>query len=111
MYILDTNVVSELLKSDQADKNVVRWAQSVDASTLFISPITTMEIETGILRLNKDKSQQDILRKWFEEQVLITFSERIILIDQRVARVYRQHHIPDSKSDCDALIAASGITH
>jgi predicted nucleic acid-binding protein len=111
MYILDTNVVSELRKSDRADKNVVRWAQSVDASTLFISPITIMEIEIGILRLNKDKSQQEILRKWFEEQVLITFSERIIPIDQQVARACAQLHIPDSKSDRDALIAATGIAH
>lgn len=111
MYILDTNVVSELRKGDRADRNVVKWAQSVDAGTLFISPITVMEIEIGILRLNKDKAQQEIFRKWFEEQVLMTFSERIIPIDHKVARACAQLHIPDCKSDRDALIAATGIAH
>ena len=51
MYLLDTNVVSELrkAKSGKADKNVVGWANSVSATRLFISVITVLELETGIL--------------------------------------------------------------
>jgi len=70
-----------------------------------------MEIEIGILRLNKDQAQQDILRKWFEDHVLVAFAERIIPIDESVARVCAKLHVPDMKSDRDALIAATGITH
>jgi len=111
MFILDTNVVSELRKGAKADAKVITWAGSVDASTLFISPITVMEIEIGILRLNKDQAQQDILRKWFKDHVLVAFAERIIPIDESVARVCAKLHVPDMKSDRDALIAATGITH
>lgn len=111
MYILDTNVVSELRKGDRADKNVVAWAKSVDASTLFISAITIMEIEIGILRLNKDHGQQEVLRRWFESHVLVTFSDRIIPIDERVARICANLHVPDKKSDRDAFIAATGLAH
>lgn len=57
MFLLDTNVVSELRKT-QADPAVVAWARSVPAYKLYISAITLLEIETGILRLERRDPEQ-----------------------------------------------------
>ncbi len=57
MYLLDTNVISELrkAKSGKADKNVVAWANGVSATSLFLSVITILEIETGVLLVERVK--------------------------------------------------------
>ncbi|GLR07747.1 VapC toxin family PIN domain ribonuclease [Mixta theicola] len=113
-YLLDTNVFSELRKAgtQKIDANVARWAESVDAGDLFISVITVMEIEKGILNLaRKDASQAAILRQWFEQRVLTEFAERILAIDVQVARYCAQLHIPDKRSENDALIATTAYLH
>lgn len=110
MYMLDTNVVSELRKvgSGRADPAVVRWAASVDAAVLHISVITVMEIEIGILRLEcRDATQGRALRNWFEQQVLTTFAGRILPIDLKVALHCARMLVPNPKADRDALIAAT----
>lgn len=57
MFLLDTNVVSELRKPN-ADRQVVAWAQTVAPTSLFLSVITLLELETGILRLERrDRTQ------------------------------------------------------
>jgi predicted nucleic acid-binding protein len=114
MFILDTNVISELRRAGQgkADKNVVTWAQSVDATNLYISAITVLEIETGILQIERrDPDQAAILRNWFEGHVLKAFENRILPIDEIVARRCAQLHVPDPKSERDALIAASALVN
>ena len=52
MYLLDTNVLSELRKvrSGKADPAVATWTESIDAAELFVSTITIMELELGVLR-------------------------------------------------------------
>jgi len=67
MYLLDSNVISELRKVEfgRADANVARWAASVDADDLFLSVITAMELETGVLQLErKDPRAGSVLRQW-----------------------------------------------
>jgi predicted nucleic acid-binding protein len=64
MFVLDTNVVSELrkIRSEKADPNVAQWADSVDAGSLYISAITVLELEIGILQIErKDPEQGDVL--------------------------------------------------
>jgi predicted nucleic acid-binding protein len=61
MFVLDTNVVSESRKVrlGKADANVVAWAGSVDAATLFVSAITVMELELGVLSIErKDEARE-----------------------------------------------------
>ena len=114
MYLLDTNVISELrkAKSGKSDKNVIRWAKSIQSSSLFLSVITILELEAGILSLERrDPSQGDILRLWLEVQILPTFSDRILLLDVAVAKRAAQLHIPDPRSDRDAIIAATALVH
>lgn len=114
MFILDTNVISELRRAGQgkADENVVNWAKSVDATSLYISVITVLEIETGILQIERrDPEQAKMLRNWLEDHVLKAFENRILAIDEVVARRCAQLHVPDPKSQRNALIAASALVH
>jgi len=67
MYLLDTNVVSELrkVKAGKADPNVIAWAANVSAANLFLSAITILELETGIqLVERRDSTQGSLLRAW-----------------------------------------------
>jgi predicted nucleic acid-binding protein len=114
MYLLDTNVVSELrkAKSGKADKNVIAWAHGVSATSLYLSAITILELETGVLLIErKDPAQGRVLRSWLSERVLPTFSERILSVDTLVAQTCAKLHVPDPRSDRDALIAATALVH
>ncbi|KKF34302.1 type II toxin-antitoxin system VapC family toxin [Erwinia tracheiphila] len=114
MYVIDTNVVSELRKiqSGKADSNVAEWASQVDASDLFVSAITIMELEMGILAMKrKDASQGTMLRTWMDNHVLPEFSGRTIAVDTPVALRCARLHIPDRQSERDALIAATALVH
>ena len=114
MYLLDTNVVSELrkAKTGKADPNVRLWAERVSALDLFLSAITILELETGILLIERrDPSQGALLRSWLDHQVLPAFSERILAVDTAVAQRCARLHVPDRRSDRDALIAATALVH
>jgi len=111
MFLLDTNVVSELRKA-QADPALVAWARSVPAYRLYISAITLLEIETGILRLERRDPEQDSpLRNWLEAHVIPAFAGRVLSIDGAVARRCARLHVPDRSNECDALIAATALVH
>lgn len=114
MLLLDTNVVSEYRKvsSRRADPNFIAWQRQVLASQLYISAITILELEIGILRIErKDEVQGYKLRQWFEYKVLPSFEGRILAIDTRVALTCGRLHVPDPRSERDALIAATAIVH
>jgi len=112
MYILDTNVVSELRKAKKANQNVKKWAQPLPAASLYISVISVLELEIGILLLERrDQEQGRILRAWMDRHVLPTFSGRILAIDTAVAQRCAMLHVPNPRSDRDALIAATALVH
>lgn len=114
MYVLDTNVVSELRKVrlGKANPNVVAWSESVDATDLFVSAITIMELELGVLSIERrDASQGTLLRSWLELHVLPEFSGRTLPIDTAVAQRCARLHVPDKRDERDALIAATALVH
>lgn len=114
MFLLDTNVVSELrkAKSGKMDKQVLAWADSAATSSLFLSVITIMELETGVLLVERrDPTQGAILRSWLNTHVMPAFSERILPVDTAVAQCCARLHVPDPRSDRDALIAATALVH
>ena len=114
MFLLDTNVISELRKagSGKADKNVIAWAEKITDSQLYISAVTVMELEMGVLaKERKDKTQGAMLRYWLEHNVLPAFAERTLAFDSRIARCCAGLHVPDRRSERDALIAATAIIH
>jgi toxin FitB len=114
MFILDTNVVSELRKPLESSPHpdLIQWANEVDASSLFLSSITLLELELGILLLaRKDSRQADTLRHWFENRVLVEFEGRILPVDAIVTRRCAQLHVPNPQSERDAMIAATALVH
>ncbi|MBO9171751.1 MULTISPECIES: type II toxin-antitoxin system VapC family toxin [Rhizobium] len=113
-YLLDTNVVSELRKAGdgKADVNVTRWLNSQHSSDLFISAITILEIERGILLLQRrDRSQAALLRTWMDRRVRPEFEGRILSIDDAIATRCAHLHIPDRRNEADALIASTALVH
>lgn len=114
MYLLDTNVVSELRKArtGRADKNVVAWAAGASAASMFVSVITVQELEIGVLLAERrDPPKGAVLRRWLEEQVLPAFAERMIAVDAAVARRSAALHVPDQRPIRDSLIAATALVH
>jgi len=114
MYILDTNVISELRKVrfGKADHSVAAWTEQVDASELFVSAISIMELELGIVLMErKDARQGALLRSWLEQHVLPEFAARTLPVDIAVARRCARLHVPDKRAERDALIAATALVH
>ena len=112
MYILDTNVISELRKGRKTHPNVRKWAERVPSASLYISVISVLELEIGILLVDRRDNQQGaILHTWMDRHVLPTFSGRILAIDTDVARRCATLHVPNPRSDRDALIAATALVH
>ena len=114
MFVLDTNVVSELRKVrlGKADANVATWTESVDAADLFVSAITILELELGVLSIErKDAAQGAMLRAWLEQHVLPEFSGRTLPVDTAVAQRCTRLHVPDKRGERDALIAATALVH
>jgi toxin FitB len=114
MFLLDTNVLSELrkLRLGRADENVAAWTERVDAAELFVSAITIMELELGVLSVErKDTTQGARLRQWLDQQVLREFSGRTLPIDTAVAQRCARLHVPDRRGERDALIAATALVH
>jgi len=114
MYILDTNVVSELrkAKAGKADRNVAAWAAGVSPASLFLSAISILELETGVLIIERrDSAQGAVLRDWMDLHVLPAFAGRVLSIDTVIAQRCARLHVPDRRPYRDAIIAASALVH
>jgi len=114
MYLLDTNVLSELRKrrSGKISPAVEAWAGSIDQANMYLSVVTIMEVELGIALLERrDARQAGVLRLWLHEKVMPAFTGRILPIDTTIALRCARLHVPDTKSERDAWIAATGLAH
>jgi toxin FitB len=112
MFLLDTNVISELRRPDKADRNVAGWASTFPAASFFISAISILEIELGALLIaRKDAAQGELLRGWIDHQILAQFEGRVVAVDTAVAQRCAQLHVPNPRAERDALIAATALVH
>jgi toxin FitB len=114
MYLLDTNVVSELrkIRAGKADRNVAAWADSVDAAELYLSVITVQELEIGVqLMERRDPAQGALFRAWLNSHVLPAFAGRILPVDSAVALCSAALHVPAPRPVRDGLIAATALVH
>jgi len=114
MYLLDTNVVSELRKANKggADRRVVAWAKSIPTETLFLSAVCVLEMELGTLLMERrDTRQGTILRAWMEDHVLPSFAGRVLVVDTPVALRAAALQVPNPCSYRDSLIAATALVH
>ncbi len=112
MFVLDTNVVSELRRPARADPRVMAWASTHSLSSFFLSSITILELELGVLQMERrDPAQGAVLRAWLDDQVMPRFADRVLSVDAAVAQRCARLHVPDPRSDRDALIAATALVH
>ena len=114
MYLVDTNVVSELrkIRLGKADTQVAAWAERVDASDLYVSVISIQELEIGILLAERrDPTQGAIFRAWLNDHVLPAFMGRVLSIDTAVALRSARLHVPNPHPVRDGLIAATALVH
>ena len=112
MYLLDTNVVSALRRLDKGESRLREWAAEASLAQLYLSVVTILEIEQGILLVERrDARQGAVLRRWMDHDVLSDFDGRLLSVDVAVARRCARLHVPDPRSDRDALIAATALVH
>lgn len=113
-YLLDTNVISELRKigDGKADANVAAWIEAEDAASFFISAITILELERGVLGIQRrDNAQGARLRAWLDNYVRPEFGGRLLPVDDAVATRCAHLHVPNRRNEADALIAATALVH
>lgn len=114
MFVLDTNVVSELrkAKAGKANRGVTEWARDVPAVLMFVSVISLHELEHGVLLAERrDAAQGKVLREWLDRSVVTAFADRFLPVDEQVARNAAALHVPDPAPFRDALIAATARVH
>ena len=114
MYVLDTNIVSELRKvrAGKANPGLAEWAAQVPAAQMFVSAITIHELEHGVLLLERsDPTQGAVLRTWLDESVAAAFEDRVLPVDDVVARRAAALHVPDPAPFRDALIGGTALAH
>ena len=102
MFLLDANVVSELRKAGDGriDARVAAWIAAEDAASFFISAPTLMELEIGILRIERRDAEQGArLRRWMDGRVLPGFEARILPVDSAVALTCARLRVPDPRAD------------
>jgi len=112
MFLLDTNVVSELRKvaSGKAHPNVIAWNETVDPAETFISAIVLHELEIGVrLAEHVDAAAGRVLRNWLNGSVVSAFSNRILPMDEAAALKAAEWHVPNPKPINDAYIAATAL--
>ena len=113
-YLLDTDVVSELRKigDGKADGSVVAWIGAEDATSFFISAIAILELERGVLAVERrDATQGARLRAWLDTRIRPEFEGRILPVDDAVATRCAHLHVPDRRNEADAPIAATALVY
>jgi toxin FitB len=112
MFILDTNVVSELREGKtKAEKKVLAWADSQLASQMFVTAITILELEKGVILLERKMPPQgNALRLWLDG-LRTVFSGRILPFTEKTAAICAGLHMPKTRPERDAMIAASALEH
>ena len=108
MYLLDTNVISETRRPARMHRNVKAWLEQTSPESLYTSVIVMMELERGVLGMErKDPVQGAILREWLEQVIKPAFTGRILPIDEATAEICARLHIPDRAPENDSWIAAT----
>lgn len=113
-YLLDTCVISELVKP-AADDKVTDWISSLPEETIHLNVITVGEIQKGIAKL-PTSAKKHHLQSWLDNDLILRFENRIVPIDQKVARMWGKILAQAEKKGrqipaIDGLIAATGFVY
>ena len=112
MYVLDTNVISELHQGKPKQSMQVRaWAAGQPTRQLFLTAISILELEKGVMALEQRTPPQGAaLRVWLAG-VRASFAGRILPFTDNTATLCAAMHVPNPRSDRDAMIAATALEH
>lgn len=108
MFLLDTNVVSELrrTRTRRPNPSVAAWIDSIEPAKLFLSSVTLLELEIGIvLKGRHNPAQAEVFQIWYEQHVLPTFAGRILDFDRMAAHHTALFHGFATPPYRDGLIA------
>lgn len=111
-YLLDTCVISELIKPKPNSK-VIKWLRSCQEESLFLSSLTIGEIQKRVSRLPSSRKKIK-LQNWLDSELIQRFDKRILGIDFRVAKKWGETQAASENAGIkmpviDSLIAAIGI--
>ena len=111
MFLLDTNVVSELRKGAKANRGVVDWIAGVDDNDLFLSVLVAGELRQGVERIRlRDAPAAASLDRWCGA-LIDGYADRLLPVDSRIADLWGRLNVPDPISTIDGLLAATAIVH
>lgn len=111
MFLLDTNVISEVRKGERCNPRVAAWFTAVRDTDLFISVLVTGEIRRGVERLRRrDARQAEALERWLEE-LADSYADRVLPIDARVADAWGRLGALRPVPVIDGLLAATARVH
>lgn len=114
MYLIDTNIISELRKGKQANRGVIEFLYDTkaDKQDCYLSVVTIGELRRGIemIRHRGDVKQADALQKWFL-MIANKYSNKIIPIDHEVAAIWADLRVPHHENILDKFIAATALLH
>jgi hypothetical protein len=112
LFLLDTNVVSELRKAARCDVRVAAWQAARKTEACFLSAITLLEIRLGIeLARKKDWNKAKSLEVWLDGRVRRSFAGRILAVDEAVGEMCGRLHAERPRSFRDGLILATAAVH
>ncbi|WP_233233793.1 type II toxin-antitoxin system VapC family toxin [Bordetella sp. LUAb4] len=114
MYLIDTNVISEVRKRDRADQGVVAFFRKAvkDDVDLYISVVTVGELRRGveIIRHRGDRPQATRLENWLHG-VLSDYGRNILPVDVDIGQLWGRLRVPQHEHVLDKLIAATAVIH
>lgn len=111
MYLIDTNIISEVRKGRRCDPNVAAWYRGIREDEIFLSVLVVGEIRQGIERLrSRNPRQANALEGWLEE-LLQSFGDRILPVDEKVAQHWGRHNASRIFPVIDSLLAATAEAH
>lgn len=112
MYLLDTNVLSEIRKKQNANKGVQKFFEQVieDGEPVYVSVITIGELRRGIelIRHRGDEKQAGQLEKWLGV-ILKEYRDFILDLDEDIAQMWGTLRVPHHENAIDKQIAATAI--
>lgn len=114
-YLLDTCVISELVKT-KPNPHVVQWVGARDEESLFLSVISIGEIQKGISKLPDGRKKKQQLQNWLSNELVERFRDRILTIGMGAALIWGQILGSCEKKGItlpaiDSLLAAQGLFH
>lgn len=111
MYLIDTNIISEVHKGRRCDRHVAAWYRSIRDDELFLSVLVIGEIRQGIERLRtRSPLRVAALERWLEE-LLASYGDRVLPVDERVAQIWGRINPREVLPTVDGILAATAEAH